>query len=640
MEDTPISCPGQPILQADLVTSIKMSCTSTSCTQSGFLHPSCLTKVEEVLIRHLGHTGTKTSAREKLSQIDWSQEKERRLLWRGTRDRGAKGALGLHSQVGKLVRCRCGGGFLRRDLDWPPPQVQRAARVLPGRVREPSGKVKEVQRRAREAGRPVEPRPQLNKNRAWVSLKPFSYEYKGAGSSEVTARGKETVIPGLEPALGPGAMEGAAAMVEGRVTHWVPEHLAGVIQTEEGDVLVTRAAFIPGGFVPDIVGRRVEFRLDRAAMEAAGVRCLERGARGEGAVVEQDGVQSMGHQGGAVPGARTRLLDCSEPAVARAVSGALDVAALSEEQLEEVVVALEPHLASLARHATGHRTVMQLLQVLPPTALEVVVGCLTTDLACLSLTAAGSEVLVTAFSLLPPALAELLASPYSGMPGPQVWHLMTHRLAAAVFRAAAPHLAPLTLRHLVAAVGPALASLPFHPSLLLVAEKAVIREPAALAELAVWLDRAQLLLSPHHLPILRLLLATGGTRITGIFLNVLSGKLHAVTQEEAGLRVLELLLLHGSDLQVGLLLEELLAEGSGGLPPLALTLATEVRGNPVMEAVEEVASGDVLGRLVQVLEQERVAEFRGFPGSMVEVARWAARMRERLEEAREAAREL
>ena len=57
----------------------------------------------------------------------------------------------------------------------------------------------------------------------------------------------------------------------GLVSHWVPDQLAGVIQTEEGDVLVHRRDFIPGGFVADIVGRKVKFRLDRAKMEAASV---------------------------------------------------------------------------------------------------------------------------------------------------------------------------------------------------------------------------------------------------------------------------------------------------------------------------------------------------------------------------------
>lgn len=440
------------------------------------------------------------------------------------------------------------------------------------------------------------------------------------------------MVPGLQPSLPSLAprLAGLPAMVEGRVTHWVPEQLAGVIQTEEGDVLVTRADFIPGGFVADIVGRRVELRLDRAAMEAAAVRCLERGARGEGAVVEEEGVLRIGQQGGALATARTVLLDVSVPAVARAVGGTLDLSTLTEGELEEQAASLEPHVAGLARHPTGHRAVLQLLRLLRPGALQAVVARLAADLTGLSLTSAGSEVVRAAFSLLPPALAELLAAPYSAMPGPQLWRLMTLGPAAPVFRAAAPHLSPAALRHIVAAVGPALPALPCHPALLLLAEKAVLREPAALAELAVWMDRANLLLSLPHLALLHLLLVSGGPRVSGLFLNTVSGKLRAATQEAGGLRVLELLLLHGSDLQVGLVMEELLAEGSGAVPPLVLTLAAEVRCLAVMEAMVEVARGEVLARLVGVLEQGRRAEWRGFPSSMEQVARWAGRARAEL----------
>ena len=46
-------------------------------------------------------------------------------------------------------------------------------------------------------------------------------------------------VPEMEKAV-ESRMAGREQVVQGRVTHWVPEQEAGVIQTEEGDVIVTR----------------------------------------------------------------------------------------------------------------------------------------------------------------------------------------------------------------------------------------------------------------------------------------------------------------------------------------------------------------------------------------------------------------
>ena len=46
-------------------------------------------------------------------------------------------------------------------------------------------------------------------------------------------------VPEMEKAV-ESRMAGREQVVQGRVTHWVSEQEAGVIQTEEGDVIVTR----------------------------------------------------------------------------------------------------------------------------------------------------------------------------------------------------------------------------------------------------------------------------------------------------------------------------------------------------------------------------------------------------------------
>ena len=42
----------------------------------------------------------------------------------------------------------------------------------------------------------------------------------------------------------------------------VPEELAGVIRSEEEEVLIYRREFVPGGFDSDILGKSVKLKLD------------------------------------------------------------------------------------------------------------------------------------------------------------------------------------------------------------------------------------------------------------------------------------------------------------------------------------------------------------------------------------------
>ena len=135
MEDWPVDCLGTPILKVNLVSAVRMSCTSTSCHESGFLHYACLHRLEDVLIRFLtaakfdsNNTDTKLA----LKNHDWKNVKDRESLWR-TRE-GKKD--GFFPLVAKLVKCRCSRGFLKKDLDWPPPNWKRTARKTPAREKE------------------------------------------------------------------------------------------------------------------------------------------------------------------------------------------------------------------------------------------------------------------------------------------------------------------------------------------------------------------------------------------------------------------------------------------------------------------------------------------------------------------------
>ena len=99
-------------------------------------------------------------------------------------------------------------------------------------------------------------------------------------------------------------------------------------------------------------------------------------------------------------------------------------------------------------------------------------------------------------------------------------------------------------------------------------------------------------------------------------LNVVSGKLSLVVEDELGREVLQLLLLHGSDLQVksllgsnvtllqvALLVEEMVT-GRGGRPPLLFHLAKRESGGGILEAVQATADKEVAARIVEILQQQ------------------------------------
>ena len=67
----------------------------------------------------------------RLKNYDWSSDKDRAKLWDAKNGELAqvpakvdnqKTRQVIVAQVGKIVRCTC-GGYLRRDLDWPPPKI-------------------------------------------------------------------------------------------------------------------------------------------------------------------------------------------------------------------------------------------------------------------------------------------------------------------------------------------------------------------------------------------------------------------------------------------------------------------------------------------------------------------------------------
>ena len=166
---------------------------------------------------------------------------------------------------------------------------------------------------------------------------------------------------------------------------------------------------------------------------------------------------------------------------------------------------------------------------------------------------------------------------------------------------------------------PSLATLPICPSLLQLVDHLVLQDRSSLLLLAAQLERDHLLLSAPYAPLLRRLQSSSCVRVCGVFLNQVSGKLVQVlqvlrlflakhstavlSQDKTGLEVVGLLLQHGSDLQVDLVVEELLHRPPGR-EPLLLTLAQEERGRGVLDAVLQGSGRELLGKCVDVLDSQ------------------------------------
>ena len=510
------------------------------------------------------------------------------------------------------MRCQCGEGYLRKDLNWPPPKVnQRLApknvptkftKVLPSlnsrkyqlpvkgqyhtdAATAPSCQKQEakmipglaalqaaqIQSGAIKKGIVIKWEGEVE-GVGWIKNTEREEERECLLRGEVVQEGGELVnwqtlvgrrlnycskrrgkrleatkVFWLENLLHDGD---STCHTVGRVTHWVPDQVAGVIETANGDVMVSRKDFIPGGFVADIVGRQVSFRLDSVRMEAKNVQCLDRGSRmEENSLDEKDGVLSIGggkvqtfaveQRGGERKLATSLQIDWDNPAVAWAVAASDDPLDLSDQQVEELLLELTPHMAALALHSTGHRTLTQLLGVAPiidqPEQIMVrAAESLGDHFASLALSPHGSKVLVTAFSVFVPSAAQLLATHYQDHEASNLWRLMTLSNGAQVFAAAVLHFSATLLRDLLATLGPHLGSLPYHPSLELLARQASAVDTSLAVELAIWLDSAQLLLNPTYAPLLRCLVNLSLPKMSAIFLNILSGRLWTVTQVEKG----------------------------------------------------------------------------------------------------------
>jgi len=92
----------------DVSCSVKLLCNNPNCTQSRFMHSDCFeTWQQELVVKYFNRSkeGQKKTR-------NWSEKQKLQNLWK------PQG----YSLVSEACGCNCGGGFLRKDLNWIPPK--------------------------------------------------------------------------------------------------------------------------------------------------------------------------------------------------------------------------------------------------------------------------------------------------------------------------------------------------------------------------------------------------------------------------------------------------------------------------------------------------------------------------------------
>eukprot|EP00092_Neocalanus_flemingeri_P039913 GFUD01043473.1.p1 GENE.GFUD01043473.1~~GFUD01043473.1.p1 ORF type:complete len:481 (-),score=199.71 GFUD01043473.1:95-1468(-) len=387
---------------------------------------------------------------------------------------------------------------------------------------------------------------------------------------------------------------------KGMVTHWVPEELAGVIRTQEQEVLVYRKEFVPGGFAPDIVGKMVKFKLDMAKLEAT---CV---------AVEQLVDESMSMIGNiGTQFSELDLLHC--PQLAQAVSEdsrlTRDMGIMSTREQRQLLDELEQFLPTLGAHHVGYKVVVEMVRQFEGTLLDRLVGILTREFFLLSQTPAGAMCLLDSLSSLPMELKQCLVHAYSDLTSYQqaVDHL-TNPNSSLVFQSSLPLMDTSLLRPLVLLLSPGLESLAGHQSLFRIVEHAEHADHQILFLLAAQLDAEHLLLSPDQSALVVQLVTTGNVKVCGLLLHNMSGRLATIIHSPHGRDLVIAFIWSATDLQVELVLEELCQEQDDKVPIIVQLAVDRSKEDGLMEAIVSQARREVLARMLNIFKvfRERV----------------------------------
>jgi len=619
-------CSMEPILKSTLLKMIKVNCSSATCTESGFIHPDCFNKLEESLIRYVStYQWSNSHKQESMKKYNWSVDHEREYLWK---------LPWIFSIISKKLSCPCGSGYLKKDLGWPPVNWRKNAKKVKSKPKDSSslprlshdgGKVRYIpsvvpEYPDTEVGRGHIPGAVFADNNTKVKRGVIVSWVQGVGQirnlvnkEERMCQAKDEVVVGREKNME--MMVGSeveyktekkgkkleAVMVKlvktvewrkGIVTHWVPEELAGVIKSQDEEVLVYRSEFVPGGFAPDIVGKTVRFKFERARLEATCVRVE---------LVEElvdDRDKSTGFTD-------HDLIRCPQLSQALCEDSTLvrNLATMSKVEQSHLLDQLEQFIPSLANHNVGYRVVLEMIRQFNGVLLERLVRILSREFFSLAQTKIGAKSLVYSLTNLSMDLQNMLVQTYGDMTNSEeAMSHVTGVYSRSVFQASLPVLDSSLLRHLVLLLVPQLQYLAGHPSLAGLVDYAALVDQHILFIVADHLDAQNLLLHDEQHDLVVQLVSTGNVKVCGLLLHTMSGKLSTVANTENGRHLLSTFIRVASDLQVELVMEEL-CQDQGHSPPLIMQLVLTCNEDTgLREAVVAKARREILVKMLDIFK--------------------------------------
>jgi len=626
-------CNNQDIMKNSLSQMVKVNCSSSTCTESGFVHPECFIKLEDSLIRYVSSINfgtTNTNKKETMRKYNWSDLHDRENLWKNW----------LYNLVYKKLNCKCGGGYIRKDLSWPPlnwsnqtkkksknrskensslPQLNtnsikgniryiaptttfvtsyqdsKHQSSIPGAVYSNSGMVKRgiVVSWSKGIGQIKNLNPEEKKicfARDDVLVGDNVTLEKMVGSEveyQSVKKGKklEAVYVRLVK---------SSNKKEGIVTHWVYKEHAGVINADNVEYLACEVDFLPGGFDQSILGKMVEFKTERGYFEAFEIR-----------VVHKSDFDGKGCYYETIPEFNDQdISNCPilEKALVSDENFLSSLCHMDNVSQNDCFSQLKDFIPSLAAHPTGHRVVISMIQSFSKMLKEKILIILISEFHSLSDTAAGAMCLICCASNTSGELLKNLLEPYSTMSSQQAFQHLTGINSFSVYKVLIHLMSSEVIQSWIVILGPVLDSLAGHLSLELLVKQCEAVDHQSLYLLAVKLEASNLLLSNRHLNLVVQLTLTGNVKVCGLLLHNISGKLGTLLGNQYGRKLVTAFISSGSVLQVELIVNELCQEVGGQLPHI-VKLAAECGDENFLNVLIHKSRVEALSIVLDIFKQ-------------------------------------
>jgi len=545
---------------------------------------------------------------------------------------------GIYGMIYRQITCNCGKGFLKKDLAWPPSNYRKQRK---GNTEVKGNQLPKLQHAPSTGGIRYIPSyvsdyPKLEEKECKDCLIPGA---NFADKNVVVKRGEVidwdgyrgsiknlnnpderncsfhvSNLQGSIASIDVGCevdyqttkknkkMEAAsvkfvksAIFSEGVVTNWIPSQLGGTISTGISEVPVVRKNFVPGGFVGDIVGKFVKFKIDINGNHAIHVQVIEN----ETALM--DDFENI----------KFSVLDVVAcPLLASATDFTLDmndiVEDMTEEEFYKQLKSLDPYLVKLAAHPIGFKLVIAIASYSDAEIMEHLVNKLSSRFLDLTQTAAGACCIIEILGFIDVELQMVMINNYSEVTNDSL--LLEHMIgehSQLIFQNYVRQLGALGTRHMVTCLMSnitrvSLLELSSHRSMISLIKHCCTVDTESLFIIAAALDRQNCILDEKFFELVKLLLLNGGVKVNGIFLHSISGSLRSLLESSYGRHLLLLVMDSFSDLQLHIVLEELFV--SNGDVPLIVLLASGLdKSEEILNILLKRLDDDLINRVLDTI---------------------------------------